>query len=156
MAFISAKSETPLDFPAVVACLKRHFPGTEVIDQDYAATIIRQITAKELQTDRANKDPLFEQIKQKAQLIGPSWRIVISLSQGRQFSGTVSKHAVMISSLQPVELEVIFAVQDALGEIEGLQSDIGGLPLEPAMFTEYIRQRRKISPIRRRRRRPEA
>jgi hypothetical protein len=155
VAFISAKSESPLDFQAVVACLTRHFPGTEVIDQDYAASIVRQVMAKEQQTDKGNKNPLFEQIKQKAKLIGPTWRIVVSLSKGLQLRGTVSKHAVMLSTMQPVELEVFFALQDALAEIQGLESDIGGLPLESAMFTEYIRLRRKISPIRRRRRLPE-
>src|SRR5437879_3820610 len=80
MPFVLGKSDGPLDFDAVFACLSRHFPGTEILDGDYCASRIARLVEIYRKLGEPVTNPVVDGTVEAARKLGRTRQIRVPLN----------------------------------------------------------------------------
>jgi hypothetical protein len=141
VGFIVATSDTLLEFDAIFACLSRAFPGTDVVDGDYCATVISRLA--DIARTRSEPDNRLTHARETARKLGLTRQVRVPLDGGVQLLGTISNAKLLLSTTQPISIEALDPVRAALAEFPVLRINIGGLPPDPTRLGEGLRLRRR-------------
>jgi len=141
MAFVHARSETPIDFESVFASLNQHCPGTELLDDDYCASRIARLVEMSRLAGKTDDNPVVSRALETTRKLGQTRRIRVPLPDGGELVGTISQGALLLASRKPVAASALSPVLAALEGISQLQVKVN-LESEPQRFEPVFLERR--------------
>jgi hypothetical protein len=130
MVLVQGEASASLDVDTVLESLRRHCPGTELLDGDYGASRISRLAGMLGALGEATNSAVLESARATLRTLGVTRQIRIPLRGGWELVGTVRESGITLANQHELPQEALTPVLAALAEVPQLRGRVSVTGLE--------------------------